>query len=163
MHPVRQPRRDNWQSKTRPRATGARFKRFHAGILAWSVLIITCDNYNRAAAGIAPFQEGRGFSTIMFWIAFFMCPFMVSALSSWLAKLTTGAGYSLGAALSFVLVLNFGAVIGAVGGMALPLRQNFQAMAVPARVAAVSVALISHGRSASTASRAGVVPAHSEA
>ena len=62
------------------------------------------------------FQDGRGFSTVMFWIAFFMCLFMVYALSSWLTKLMAGAGYSLGSALTFVLTLNFGAVIGAVGG-----------------------------------------------
>ena len=197
------------------------------------------------------FQDGRGFSTAMFWIAFFMCLFMVYALSSWLAKLMAGAGYSLGSALTFVLVLNFGAVVGAVGGgwladrfhikyvlvamyalaavsitllgypvstpalfvlvglagastigtqivtyayagqfyptairstgigwasgvgrggailapivigtlvgMALPLQQNFQAMAIPAVIAAVSVALIRHGRSASA------VPQHTGA
>jgi AAHS family benzoate transporter-like MFS transporter len=191
------------------------------------------------------FQDGRGFSTLMFWVAFFMCLFMVYALSSWLAKLMAGAGYSLGSALTFVLVLNFGAVIGAVGGgwladrfhikhvlvgmyalaavsitllgypmptallfivvglagastigtqivtyayagqfyptairstgigwasgvgrsgailapivigtlvgMALPLQQNFMAMAVPAVIAAISVALISHGKSATAA------------
>lgn len=62
------------------------------------------------------FQDGRGFSTVMLWTAFFMCLFMVYALSSWLTKLMAGAGYSLGSALTFVLVLNFGAVIGAVGG-----------------------------------------------
>src|SRR5262245_5263475 len=62
------------------------------------------------------FHEGRGYSTVMFWIAFFMCLFMVYALSSWLTKLMAGAGYSLGSALTFVLVLNFGAMIGAVGG-----------------------------------------------
>jgi AAHS family benzoate transporter-like MFS transporter len=204
------------------------------------------------------FQDGRGFSTMMFWVAFFMCLFMVYALSSWLAKLMAGAGYSLGSALTFVLVLNFGAVIGAVGGgwladrfhikyvlvamyalaavsitllgypvatpvlfvlvglagastigtqivtyayagqfyptairstgigwasgvgrsgailapivigtlvgMALPLQQNFQAMAIPAVIAAVSVALIRHGRSASAAPmHAGAVAAPSEA
>ncbi|WP_028998299.1 MFS transporter [Azohydromonas australica] len=62
------------------------------------------------------FQDGRGFSTVMFWIAFFMCLFMVYALSSWLTKLMASAGYSLGSALTFVLTLNFGAMIGAVGG-----------------------------------------------
>jgi AAHS family benzoate transporter-like MFS transporter len=62
------------------------------------------------------FQDGRGFSTAMFWIAFFMCLFMVYALSSWLTKLMAQAGYSLGSALTFVLVLNFGAMIGAIGG-----------------------------------------------
>jgi MFS transporter, AAHS family, benzoate transport protein len=62
------------------------------------------------------FQDGRGFSTVMFWVAFFMCLFMVYALSSWLTKLMAGAGYSLGSALTFVLTLNFGAMLGAVGG-----------------------------------------------
>lgn len=62
------------------------------------------------------FQDGRGFSTVMFWVAFFMCLFMVYALSSWLTKLMASAGYSLGSALTFVLTLNFGAMIGAVGG-----------------------------------------------
>jgi MFS transporter, AAHS family, benzoate transport protein len=49
------------------------------------------------------FSEGRGLCTVMFWIAFFMCLFMVYALSSRLTKLMAGAGYSLGSALSFVL------------------------------------------------------------
>lgn len=62
------------------------------------------------------FLDGRGFSTAMFWVAFFMCLFMVYALSSWLTKLMAQAGYSLGSALTFVLVLNFGAMIGAIGG-----------------------------------------------
>jgi AAHS family benzoate transporter-like MFS transporter len=70
-----------------------------------------------AKVGLAQlFQEGRATSTIMFWIAFFMCLFMVYALSSWLTKLMASAGYSLGSALTFVLVLNFGAMIGAIGG-----------------------------------------------
>lgn len=62
------------------------------------------------------FQDGRGFSTVMFWVAFFMCLFMVYALSSWLTKLMASAGFSLGSALTFVLTLNFGAMLGAVGG-----------------------------------------------
>jgi AAHS family benzoate transporter-like MFS transporter len=189
------------------------------------------------------FQDGRGFSTVMFWIAFFMCLFMVYGLSSWLTKLMASAGYSLGSALTFVLTLNFGAMIGAVGGgwladrfsikwvlfamyvlaavsitllgvpmptealflvvglagastigtqivtyayagqfypmairstgigfasgvgrsgailapivigtlvgMALPLQQNFMAIAIPAVIAAVAVAMINHSRSAS--------------
>jgi AAHS family benzoate transporter-like MFS transporter len=193
------------------------------------------------------FQDGRGFSTVMFWIAFFMCLFMVYALSSWLTKLMASAGYSLGSALTFVLTLNFGAMIGAVGGgwladrfhikwvlfsmyvlaavsitllgvpmptealflvvglagastigtqivtyayagqfypmairstgigfasgvgrsgailapivigalvgMALPLQQNFIAIAIPAVIAAVAVAMINHGRSASAHSQ----------
>lgn len=100
-------------------------------------------------AGGAPigklFQEGRGFSTIMFWIAFFMCLFMVYALSSWLAKLMAGAGYSLGSALTFVLVLNFGAVIGAVGGGWLADRFHIKYVLVAMyALAAVSITLLGY-------------------
>jgi AAHS family benzoate transporter-like MFS transporter len=62
------------------------------------------------------FHEQRGFSTVMFWVAFLLCLFMVYGLSSWLTKLMASAGYSLGSALTFVLVLNIGAVVGAIGG-----------------------------------------------
>ena len=80
------------------------------------------DRYvvHREAAGSGRMHhllgEGRAFSTIMFWVAFFMCLFMVYALSSWLTKLMAQAGYSLGSALTFVLVLNAGAMLGAIGG-----------------------------------------------
>lgn len=89
------------------------------------------------------FQDGRGFSTTMFWIAFFMCLFMVYALSSWLTKLMASAGYSLGSALTFVLVLNFGAMLGAIGGGWLADRFNIKyvLMAMYA-LAAVSIALL---------------------
>ncbi|WP_316149781.1 MFS transporter [Cupriavidus sp. BIC8F] len=62
------------------------------------------------------FQDGRGVSTIMFWIAFLTGLFMVYALSTWLTKLMAMSGYSLGSALSFVIALNLGAVVGAIGG-----------------------------------------------
>lgn len=89
------------------------------------------------------FQDGRGFSTVMFWIAFFMCLFMVYALSSWLTKLMASAGYSLGSALTFVLVLNFGAVIGAVGGGWLADRFNIKYVLMGMyALAAVSITLL---------------------
>jgi MFS transporter, AAHS family, benzoate transport protein len=72
------------------------------------------------------FLDGRGTSTVMLWVAFFMCLFMVYALSSWLTKLMASAGYSLGSALTFVLVLNFGAMIGAIGGGWLADRFNIK-------------------------------------
>ena len=91
------------------------------------------------------FQEGRGFSTVMFWIAFFMCLFMVYALSSWLTKLMAGAGYSLGSALTFVLVLNFGAMIGAVGGGWLADRFHIKYVLVGMyALAAVSITLLGY-------------------
>lgn len=72
------------------------------------------------------FQDGRGFSTVMFWVAFFMCLFMVYALSSWLTKLMASAGYTLGSALTFVLTLNFGGMLGAIGGGWLADRFNIK-------------------------------------
>jgi AAHS family benzoate transporter-like MFS transporter len=89
------------------------------------------------------FHEGRAFSTVMFWIAFFMCLFMVYALSSWLTKLMAGAGYSLGSALTFVLVLNVGAIVGAVGGGWLADRFHIKfVLAAMFVLAAVSITLL---------------------
>ncbi|MCT9253881.1 aromatic acid/H+ symport family MFS transporter [Acinetobacter baumannii] len=64
----------------------------------------------------ALFQQGRTFSTFMFWIAFFMCLLMVYALGSWLPKLMLQAGYSLGASMLFLFALNIGGMIGGIGG-----------------------------------------------
>ncbi|MFG0753848.1 MFS transporter [Pseudomonas sp. TYF_14] len=62
--------------------------------------------------------SGRKLSTVMFWVQCFMCLFMVYALSSWLTKLMANAGYSGASAMTFVLLLNVGGVIGSViGGM----------------------------------------------
>jgi AAHS family benzoate transporter-like MFS transporter len=91
------------------------------------------------------FHEGRGFSTVMFWIAFFMCLFMVYALSSWLTKLMAGAGYSLGSALTFVLVLNIGAMVGAVGGGWLADRFHIKyVLASMYALAAISITLLGY-------------------
>jgi AAHS family benzoate transporter-like MFS transporter len=91
------------------------------------------------------FRDGRGFSTVMLWVAFFMCLFMVYALSSWLAKLMAGAGYSLGSALTFVLVLNFGAIAGAIGGGWMADRFNIKYVLVGMyALAAVSITLLGY-------------------
>ncbi|OTG79641.1 aromatic acid/H+ symport family MFS transporter [Acinetobacter sp. ANC 5054] len=81
----------------------------------------TTFTQNEATAGDeaplkALFQQGRTFSTVMFWIAFFMCLLMVYALGSWLPKLMIQAGYSLGASMLFLFALNIGGMIGAIGG-----------------------------------------------
>lgn len=62
------------------------------------------------------FTGNRLVSTLMFWIAFFGCLLMVYALGSWLPKLMVKAGYDLKNSLQFLLVLNLGAVFGAIGG-----------------------------------------------
>ncbi|KAB1590716.1 MFS transporter [Burkholderia cepacia] len=91
------------------------------------------------------FDDGRGFSTVMFWIACFMCLFMVYALSSWLTRLMAGAGYSLGSALTFVLVLNAGAMAGAIGGGWLADRLPIKTVLVSMYLlAAVSITLLGY-------------------
>lgn len=75
---------------------------------------IKADDSKPAIAQL--FHEGRALSTFMFWGAYFTGLFMVYALSTWLTKLMAMSGYSLGSALSFVIALNVGAVVGAVGG-----------------------------------------------
>jgi AAHS family benzoate transporter-like MFS transporter len=91
------------------------------------------------------FQDGRGFSTAMFWTSFFMCLFMVYALSSWLAKLMASAGYSLGSAMTFVLVLNVGAMLGAIAGGWLADRFNIKAVLIGMHaLAAASISLLGY-------------------
>ncbi|APW38638.1 MFS transporter [Rhodoferax koreense] len=91
----------------------------------------------------ALFAQGRGLSTVMFWLTCFLCLFMVYALSSWLTKLMASAGYSLGSALTFVLVLNLGAMAGAVGGGWLADRFHIKyVLAIMYALAAVSITLL---------------------
>lgn len=77
------------------------------------------ENIHHEAPVKALFQDGRAFSTFMFWIAFFMCLLMVYALGSWLPKLMLQAGYSLGTSMLFLFALNIGGMVGAIGGGAL--------------------------------------------
>ncbi|MDP9968150.1 AAHS family benzoate transporter-like MFS transporter [Variovorax paradoxus] len=92
------------------------------------------------------FLDGRGFSSVMLWIAFMTCLFMLYALSSWLVKLMGMAGYSLGSALNFLLAYNTGAVVGAVGGGWLADKLNIKwVTAAFFAVAAVSLTFLGYG------------------
>ncbi|ODC04038.1 MFS transporter [Terasakiispira papahanaumokuakeensis] len=82
------------------------------------------------ASVLALFRGGRAFSTTMFWTAFFCCLLMVYALGSWLPKLMSMAGYALSSSLMFLMVLNIGAIIGAVGGGWLADRFSLRAVLV---------------------------------
>lgn len=52
----------------------------------------------------------------MLWAAFFSCLLMVHVLNAWFPKLMNQAGCGLGSSPSFLLVLNFGAIFGAMVG-----------------------------------------------
>jgi AAHS family benzoate transporter-like MFS transporter len=73
-------------------------------------------NISTQAPLLALFKDGRMLTTLMFWVSFFMCLLMVYALGSWLPKLMNKAGYPMGSSLMFLMVLNIGAIFGAVGG-----------------------------------------------
>lgn len=62
------------------------------------------------------FSRGRALSTVMFWLSFFMCLLMVYGINTWLPELMRKSGYPLGSSLTFLFVLNFGAMFGAIGG-----------------------------------------------
>ncbi|MCP5365834.1 MAG: MFS transporter [Hyphomicrobiales bacterium] len=92
------------------------------------------------------FHEGRAFSTVMYWVTFFMCLFMVYAVGSWLAKLMVNAGFPLGSSLNMVLALYFGGMIGAVGGGWLADKLHIKwVLAGMFVLAAVSITLVGYG------------------
>lgn len=92
------------------------------------------------------FGEGRGLSTLMFWIAGISGLFMLYALSSWLVKLMGLAGYDLGSSLNFLLVFNAGAFIGAVVGGWVADRLGIKWVTFASFIiAAVSLLLFGHG------------------
>ncbi len=64
-----------------------------------------------------------------------------------MAVRSTGIGWASGVGRSGAILAPI--VIGTLVGMALPLQQNFMAIAIPAVIAAIAVALINHSRSAS--------------
>ncbi len=61
---------------------------------------------------IALFKNHRALGTMMIWVAFFMSLLMYNGLTTWLPNLMFKSGYALGSSLSFVIVLNVGAIFG---------------------------------------------------
>ncbi|MFI0352467.1 MFS transporter [Actinomadura sp. 9N407] len=60
------------------------------------------------------FASGLVRTTLAFWVASFMGLLLVYGLNTWLPEIMRQAGYPLGAALSLLLTLNVGAVVGLV-------------------------------------------------
>lgn len=70
------------------------------------------------------FAENRGSITLLFWASVFMALVLVYALGNWLPKLMVEAGYDLSTSLVFLLALNIGGMLGAIGGGYLADRFN---------------------------------------
>lgn len=95
------------------------------------------------------FKDGRALSTMMFWVAFFCCLLMVYAIASWLPKLMVQAGYELKSSLLFLLVLNLGAIFGAIGGGYIADRLHLKrVLVVMCLAAAVSISLLGYKQEA---------------
>lgn len=68
----------------------------------------------RLAAISTLFSRNYLAATLCFWIATFLALFMIFGINTWLPQIMRTAGYSLGSALSFLLVLNLGTMIGTI-------------------------------------------------
>jgi AAHS family benzoate transporter-like MFS transporter len=60
---------------------------------------------------------GRRFivATVLSWVAMFLCLLVLFGANAWLPALMINAGYGVGSAFSFLLVLNLGAAVGTLG------------------------------------------------
>jgi MFS transporter, AAHS family, benzoate transport protein len=97
------------------------------------------------------FSHNRLLSTVMFWVAFFCCLLVVYGLNSWLTKLImTKPEYkdNLGLSLTFLLVLNIGAIFGAIGGGRLGDKYDLRKTVIAFFVmGAVSIGLLGYSTS----------------
>jgi AAHS family benzoate transporter-like MFS transporter len=83
-------------------------------------------------------------ATVLFWIATFIGLFLVYGLNTWLSQIMIEAGYPLGSALSFLLVLNVGAIIGTpIAGAAADRFGSKPVTAAGFLAAAIPIALLS--------------------
>lgn len=87
------------------------------------------------------FNDKRGLSTIMFWLASFCCFVLIYAMNTWLTKLMIQAGYNLNSSLLFLAILNVGAIIGIIVGGSLMEKYGFKKVLIPIYLSG-SIALV---------------------
>lgn len=68
--------------------------------------------------------------TMAFWVATFMGLMLIYVLSTWLPEIMHVAGYSLGHSLSFLLILNLGAILGYFAGGRLADRRGVRPITI---------------------------------
>lgn len=80
-------------------------------------LVLNSNNRSNSSTPIkALFENKQAFSTILFWITFFMSLLLVYALGNWIPKLMLEQGFNLSTSLAFLFSLNIGAMFGAIFG-----------------------------------------------
>lgn len=82
------------------------------------------------------FQAANARTTLSYWALMVICLLLIFGTVTWLPKLMGGAGYSVAAALTFLLVLNIGGLIGTLSGGWLADRFGVQAIIVAGFLAA---------------------------
>lgn len=94
------------------------------------------------------FTKGRALDTILLWIAFGTCMLMVYGLNTWLPRLMIESGYPIGSSLTFLLMLNAGAVLGClVSGWFADKWGGKSTLVIFYAIGAVSVALLGYKQS----------------
>ncbi|GER23311.1 MFS transporter [Zafaria cholistanensis] len=91
----------------------------------------------------ALFKNRLATPTLLFWLVSFCGLLMVYGLNTWLPQIMRSSGYSLGSALTFLLVFNIGAVVGVIvaGGLADKLGEQ-RVIVVSFLMAAAAVLLL---------------------
>ncbi|WP_103348877.1 MFS transporter [Amycolatopsis sp. CA-128772] len=115
--------------------------------LAWWVLP---ESARFASAGaesgdgkVRALLRGRAaVATLLFAVANFCGFLLVFGLNTWLPQLMRGAGYDLGSALTFLLLLNIGSVVGGLVGAAISDRFGGRAVATALFVLAAAAMLL---------------------
>jgi len=103
----------------------------------------TAESGEKQTAVATLFSANRFMATVLFGAASFVGLLLVYGLNQWLPKIMTTAGYPLGSALKFLLVLNIGAVVGSLVVSMLADRWGSKAVTVAAfGSAAVSLSLL---------------------
>ncbi|WP_410574804.1 MFS transporter [Amycolatopsis sp. cmx-4-61] len=115
--------------------------------LAWWVLPESARfaSAERPAGGAkirALLRDRSAVATALFSVANFCGFLLVFGLNTWLPQLMRGAGYDLGSALTFLLVLNIGSVVGGLVGAAVSDRFGGRVVATVLFVLAAAVMLL---------------------
>lgn len=102
------------------------------------------EEKNNSGAVAALFSKNNIRATILFWITFFMGLFTIYGLTTWLPQMMRSSGYPLGSSISFLLMLNFSAAVGAIlAGMAADRWGSKRVISISYILAGLSIALLS--------------------
>lgn len=77
------------------------------------------------------FEQKRALSTVMFWISCFSAFVLIYSMNTWLPRLMMQAGYDLKSSLTFIAVMQIGAIVGTIVFGRLVDKLGFKKVLVP--------------------------------